>query len=428
MRIYKTPEILMTGLAGSMFWAVMVSQSLPSALFYVILAVGLWLIFSRLGKLRAKAILNQRLFFYVAALPVLAILIDSAGHADLLSSGLERALRQCLGIVVFVLAFSVVPHHYLKCALLGVPLAITAAFFYVFYLSFPDFSRPETGVYNAVGYGSLMFLLSMFAVCSFSVDLTRHVVVERWVKIFTVILGLFGFLLTQTRTGWMAFPIFLVLGVLIYRDSQQSTAGVLRKWLVVIGASIALAILLANVVPGISDRIQQGIHETAECTGDGANRDTSVCIRVQLWRASIGMWSEHTWFGVGSNAAFRENLQIQYERGVISEFTATNFGEPHNDMLYALAVYGIPGWLALVAMYFVPGYIFVRRLWMSSDIATRSYAAMGAALCLGFFIFGWTEFMFRGIRTLSFYTLMIALFAALSAPISAAAQIQPRNR
>ena len=39
---------------------------------------------------------------------------------------------------------------------------------------------------------------------------------------------------------------------------------------------------------------------------------------------------------------------------------------------------------------------------------------MGLVLCVGFFVFGWTELILRGIRTLSFYAVMMAWLLALS--------------
>jgi O-antigen ligase len=41
---------------------------------------------------------------------------------------------------------------------------------------------------------------------------------------------------------------------------------------------------------------------------------------------------------------------------------------------------------------------------------------MGVALCLGFAVFGITELMFRGMRTVGFYTMFVALFLVLSEP------------
>jgi O-antigen ligase len=65
-------------------------------------------------------------------------------------------------------------------------------------------------------------------------------------------------------------------------------------------------------------------------------------------------------------------------------------------------------------MYFTPAWIFARRL--SANVATpaRVAAAMGLVVCVGLFVFGWTELILRTLRTLSFYTMSIAWLLALS--------------
>jgi O-antigen ligase len=39
---------------------------------------------------------------------------------------------------------------------------------------------------------------------------------------------------------------------------------------------------------------------------------------------------------------------------------------------------------------------------------------MGLVVCVGFFVFGWTELILRTLRTLSFYAMSIAWLLALS--------------
>jgi O-antigen ligase len=42
---------------------------------------------------------------------------------------------------------------------------------------------------------------------------------------------------------------------------------------------------------------------------------------------------------------------------------------------------------------------------------------MGAAVCVGFAVFGLSELMFRGLRTMGFYTVIVAVYLALSTRI-----------
>src|SRR3546814_18014746 len=83
---------------------------------------------------------------------------------------------------------------------------------------------------------------------------------------------------------------------------------------------------------------------------------------------------------------------------VVSKYVAYNFGEPHNDALKALYSFGVLGGLGLLLMYFAPACLFIRRMSHRYSSQTRAAAAMGAAFCLGFALFGLTELMFRGMQ------------------------------
>lgn len=98
----------------------------------------------------------------------------------------------------------------------------------------------------------------------------------------------------------------------------------------------------------------------------------------------------------------------------MSEYTSKNFGEPHNDFFYALANYGLVGLLAFILIYFAPTLVFVKRLKAQFSNEIKVAAVMGLAVCLGFVVFGLTESMFRSMRMLSFYAVLIAWLLALS--------------
>jgi O-antigen ligase len=79
-----------------------------------------------------------------------------------------------------------------------------------------------------------------------------------------------------------------------------------------------------------------------------------------------------------------------------------------------MASHGLLGLAALLLMYLAPIWIFARRLAAHVAQPARVAAAMGLVLCIGFFVFGWTELILRGIRTLSFYIMIMAWLLALS--------------
>ena len=83
-------------------------------------------------------------------------------------------------------------------------------------------------------------------------------------------------------------------------------------------------------------------------------------------------------------------------------------------MLHMMASYGTLGLIALLLIYLSPGVMFARRLSRSDVPEIRVAAAMGLCVCVGFWVFGWTDVMFRGMRTLGFYAVTVAWLLALS--------------
>ena len=114
------------------------------------------------------------------------------------------------------------------------------------------------------------------------------------------------------------------------------------------------------------------------------------------------------------SARFEEKLEQLHKQGIVSAFTKNEFGEPHNDLFHALANYGLMGLLAFLLMYFVPTVMFALRLRTRFTHEVRVAAAMGLAVCVGFMAFGLTEVMFRSMRMLSFYAVLVAWLLALS--------------
>jgi len=240
--------------------------------------------------------------------------------------------------------------------------------------------------------------------------LTRFACAEKILKIVTAI-ALFGaFILTQTRTGWLAVPVFFAIAVLLFGKLRHPFK---------LGAAVVAGTLLLGALgftsQSLRERAAQGINEFQACHSTTPIADTSVCIRLQLWRTAAAMFEDSPWFGAGRTDTFNNALQTQAANGNVSPFVASGFGEPHNDMLHMLASFGILGGIALIIIYGAPLAVFVRRFRSDYPDAARAAAAMGLALTLGFALFGVTELMFRGMRTIGMYTAMAAWLLALSA-------------
>ncbi len=410
-----TPVFLLLLLALlAMPLAVMSTQRVPSPLFYGLVALSLFTVVAlrpaqTTFRLKTFATLFMLCGVFVLAVFASELVSDRSGGADL-----EKALRFSAGLPLLVAACCYIPRRWLAYSVFGVYAGLVFAIGYIVNLSLPDFIRPETSaVYNAVGYGNLTFLLSVITLYSCNVTLTPYPRTEKVLKILLGVLGIAAFVMTQTRSGWVAVPFFLLFGILIHlrENNRMKLAGVF-----VIGLILAVGVTLT--VPGIKDRVQLGEKELKECITTNSTELSSVCIRLQLWRSTIAIWEKDPIFGSGANNYFSEFMKTEgVQRGLVSEVVANQWGEPHNDWLQALSSYGLLGVLGLFLLYFAPAAVFIKRMLRTTNEELRTYAAMGAAVCVGFAVFGLTELMFRGLRTMGFYTVMVAIYLALSTRI-----------
>ena len=405
---------LVVALYALMPVAIMTTKQTPSLLFYV--ATALCLALALRGKARSLSVLTDyKLLLPCLCAPLLAVLISSLAHSHFAGISVEAGLRVSLCLLFLLMGLRQIDPRLLRQATWGIHAAAIAAATYVVYLSYPSFGasgeRPDTSaIYNAVGYGNLMLLLAVLTLFSLGWHLTAHPRCENALKWLVAAVALLGFILTQTRSGWVAVPVFAGLGVaLMY--------GFKRPWraLALLVAILAIAAVLAASSPFLRDRVALAYTQTLACFDTGSIANTSVCIRFQLWRAAWHAFLHNPIVGLGDHGLFSVWMKTRaLADGVVSSYVANNYGEPHNDMMQALSSFGILGGIGLLLMYFAPAWLFIRRLAYHHPRQTRVAAAMGAAFCLGFAIFGLTELMFRGIRTVGLYAMFVAFFLVLS--------------
>jgi O-antigen ligase len=406
---------LLVLLCACMPVAIISSDVLPSPLFYLALAVALCIIVRRSGsRMSAGQVLTDyRVLLYCYAVPLFAVLLSSTVHGRWAGAAVESGLRIAFGLPILVLGLRWVKPSLLRQSIWGIYVAALVATGYVVYLTYPSLLvRPVTTVYNAVSYGNIMLLLAMISLYSLRWRLTQFHKLESIFKVIVVAATLVGFVLTQTRTGWLAVPVFAALGVAL-------VSGFRRPWraAALLAVILVLAVALGSCSPSLRGRVENGYRQATQCYGSDQPVDSSVCVRFQLWRAAWHAFQHNPAFGLGDHSLFPNWMETRaLPDGVVSTYVASNFGEPHNDMMQALSSFGVLGGVGLLLLYLAPAWLFLRRMGSRYSNEIRVAAAMGAATCLGFAVFGITELMFRGMRTVGFYVMLVAIFLVLSEP------------
>ncbi len=383
-----------------------------SGVFYALIVVCLSICFSRAGGIRTTLAelrdyrgLGLALGYWV--LMVLVATLTSTGNH---TAELERGLRLSLGTLVILGAcLSLIP-QWLRQAAWGMAIGTVAATYIGFSWTWSEIERVDNfPQYNAVSYGNILILLAALSTLSIVWKLTPYRRTEVAIKALIGFAGVLGFMTTQTRSGWVAMPFFILIGLVLWTGTFNP-----RKLFVPAVIALVLATAVFASSSTMRTRMQQGVDQLVECSS-APNTISSMCVRVQLWRASWLMFKENPLLGNGATNLFGPALQSYVNKKIISSFaTDEEFDEPHNDIFYMLAGHGLLGLVALLLLYFAPAWIFIRRLAEGVPQTARVAAAMGLCVCLGFFAFGLTELMFRGMRTMSFYALMIGWLMALS--------------
>ncbi len=354
----------------------------------------------------------------VLLLPLLCLALTSMVRGVWSNSELEKLLRFALAVPVLWLLLRA-PQQWLKQIQWSI-LAGALAGSGILIVAMTYWGRGSVvdigGRYNAVAFANMTLLFGSMSLLSIGWGaLSRWPRAETALKILAFALSVWATWLSLTRSSWMLLPILAVVFLLGLRGWSTRHKGY---------CALAVSVVLIVSAVGIwnfSSRMQSVATEL-QGFSTSADRDTSFGIRLQLWHASLLMFQKSPVVGVGPSNFRNELLELQ-KHGVVSKEVVEGYGEPHNDLLAALSGYGLLGLLSILALYLVPAVVFLRRL-ASDDRVIRIGAQMGLLFCLGYCAFSLTEMMFRNMRSVPTYSLIVVALIALTAPRSADARRQ----
>jgi O-antigen ligase len=343
--------------------------------------------------------------------PLAAMLIANLINGSWSNSELEKLLRFTLAIpVLWVLLHAPktwlahVQWSFLISAFAGSAMLIVI-------LCTPELGRGAVadygGRYNAVAFANLTLFFGFASLLTIPVPVTRWPRCETIVKVVACILSIIAMWVSETRSSWGLFGVLILVLLLAKRQWSWRT-----KLSFAVGAVVCLGIATTMVWQSENSRFRELITDVQRY--EQQDRDTSIGMRMQLWTAAWMMFKQHPVAGVGVSN-FRQELAALKEEGVVTEVVAREFGEPHNDFIGASAGYGVIGLLSILALYFVPAAVFLRRS-AHRDEAIHTWATIGLLFTLGYAQFSLTEMMFRNMRSVPIYAVTTVILLALSTP------------
>lgn len=348
-------------------------------------------------------------------LPLVCLFVTSAARGVWSDSELEKLLRFALALPVLWLLLRA-PRQWLRqiqWSIVAGALAGSAMLIAIMMTADRNAVVEVGGRYNAVAFANLTLLFGMMSLLSMGWGAsTRWPRAENALKLLAAGLSIWATWLSETRSSWMLLPILAVVFLLGLHGWNRRHK---------LYCALALVVVLAVTAVGIwnfSSRMHM-IRTDLQGFATSTDRDTSFGIRLQLWHASLLMFEKSPIVGVGPSNFRGELLQLE-KQGIVSHEVVEGYGEPHNDLLAALSGYGLLGLAGILALYLVPAGVFLRRL-ASDDRVIRVGAQMGLLFCLGYCAYSLTEMMFRNMRSVPTYSLIVVALIALTTPRSAEA-------
>lgn len=195
--------------------------------------------------------------------------------------------------------------------------------------------------------------------------------------------GLAGSLLSGSRGGWIVLPALLLVILAGYWQLVSRRA---------LGLAVVLGVVLtASVIAvpqtGVMTRIDAGVTDIRELVQDN-HTSSSLGARLEMWRGAWMLIPQHPILGIGPEG-YLEQRDALIARGVVDPVVG-RFSHVHNDYLDVWMKRGLVGLLALLALYLVPLYLFVRRI-ASRDRRVRSLGIAGTLLSVSWLGFSLTQ-------------------------------------
>ncbi|CAM5188241.1 O-antigen ligase OS=Castellaniella defragrans OX=75697 GN=HNR28_002126 PE=4 SV=1 [Castellaniella defragrans] len=260
------------------------------------------------------------------------------------------------------------------------------------------------GFMNKISFSNLTLVFVAFCAAGLFWAPSQGRRVNGWRLAFAlgIVCGLYSTIVGGSRGSWVAAtPLALLLLITFW---SRSTARVISLWFVV--AVVALAGLFAWPESPLRVRFQEGMSNITQIDeGDmansiGARLEINKGAWVNLQRAPIWGWNARE---------YARALQAQVDSGQLGPIALHYTDNLHNNYLQAWVFTGLPGLLALLALYGVPLWHFGRRL-RDADMTTRVLAFCGASLPVSFICFSLTYSALRRNYGIMFYVLALAVF------------------
>lgn len=382
----------------------LVRGGMNGSLFLVaLISLSLLVVAGHKGNDRSSG--NAEMIFSVAMSSGLAVIfISQLYHQDLGARYFDSSARFLLAVPI-LLALRDISVRALSVIQYALPLGAIAALVAVMVENPAVRYNASTSFMNHIHLGDMALLLGFLSI--FGIDwIGKDRLAVKALKVCGLLAGLTVSVLSSARGGWIAIPIFVA--VYVYCRSRANFFNKIVVAMLIIGAACLLGYLFFEP---IHQRLWMAYSDLIQFKS--GNVDTSIGVRLQLWKAALYLFAENPILGVGADGFGRAMDALSASGYITHEAAIYGKGEVHNEILAQTVRFGIFGLCSILAIYFVPFFLFLRAAKAGAPLQNGA-AMMGMCVTLGFFVFGLTVETFDLKMTAAFYSLTVAVLLALA--------------
>ncbi|MDH5572807.1 MAG: O-antigen ligase family protein [Gammaproteobacteria bacterium] len=376
-----------------------------SGIFSVLVLLGLFYAWRSVKDLyREEKILFAIFGFYIFSI-LLSSTVTGWSESSFHRLGTEFKYMMFFPVYMYIRQYSAAWRGFLLAIPLGAIVLGMQAIYDVMFQSMEQAS----GIYGPIIFGDFAVIL---AGISLIFVMTNRNWFWRGLNFAAAVMALIAVLYSGSRNAWLAISLILVI-IPFMVVSRSSLRQVIMGYLVFIPV-IVFAVM--SVPDDTTSRMEKATKEfntylSHEYKSEQELNDSSVGIRLELWRSAIKIFSENPVLGVGPGnmgVAMNELVERGDARSAVYRDPAGVRGiHVHNAYFEVLGTQGIIGIVVFLALLFYPLYIFIKN--RSCDMRI---ASMGVVLMTCFIIFSLSEVPFVHDNFSSIFLIYLCVFFA----------------
>ena len=403
--------------------AVLVLLGLTFALYFMVRGwlnaalVAIWLfclVQFALGHCQVRTVLlDERLRWLIAALtaPFVAVGVVQLLRPEFVPSYFDAPLRLLMSGTI-LLYFVARRLNFLRIAGLAFPIGVLLCA--SFLLFWPDahryfwtFGRVATYFMDPLTLATHITIAGFISL--FLVDASgRDPAWLKGLKYLAFLAGLAVSIATGSRSGWVMIPLLVSLWLIGVRGAKSARQVLLS----VLAVSVAcFALYWGSEV--VHTRVIAGVQDVLEYLS-GADKDTSLGIRISLMRANWILFLQSPIYGWGFQGvpALMSIPAIAAFLSPIAEGFFVHSGG-HNEFLQSMMHMGVLGLASRLLLFGVPLVLFAQAV--RSPVARRRTAGyLGLVVVIGYLTASASMEVFNLIYAASYYGLLVAAFGSVA--------------